>query len=230
MKYISLLFASVVPLSLHAGEQAAFRDKVEFNATGERVVVRAADWPSVARGMVEVEQRLQVNQEGNLRYDYEAQSERTKAFHRSYCAEIDMDPFDGEVSFTPEASGWHCMKEDLHPDEDHAFRTVDPAGAQGRSADFVTARAPSGSVRVGVNFPAAGSLTYRSSQAGALRGSVHVDHRCRFDVTKHYARPFSGTQAAGVSCIAHESRFLTTGMEGCIPRLCGSDRGTISVR
>lgn len=230
MKYLPLLLASIAPLSLHANEQATFHDKVEFDEAGSRVVLRTAQWPSLARGMVEVEQRLQVNEVGNLKYDYHTQSEATKEFHSSYCAEIGFDPFDGEVSFTPEAGGWHCIKDEVDPGAMPVEQAEAPSAMHDRSVDFVTARAPTGSARVGVNFPATGYITYRSSQGGSMQGNVHVDHRCRFYVSKHYNGPFSGNQVAGVSCLAHEPRFLTTGMEGCIPRLCGSDRGTISVR
>jgi len=227
---MSLMIALVAPLSLHATDQPKFQDRVEFDATGGRVIVRSALWPDSKRSMVRIEQRYQVNADGNLRYEFEEQDETTKAYHRAYCAESGLDPFDGgEVIFTPEAAGWNCSKVELHEEGSLSGARPSVAG-QDRSVDYVTARAPSGSAQVGINFPAVGSITFQSSQAGSLQGSVHVDHRCKIYISRHYYAPFSGNHQAGVSCIAHDSRFLTTGMEGCIPRLCGSDRGTISVR
>lgn len=221
----------VTPFALHAKDQAIFHDRVEFDAAGSRVVVRSALWPDSQRGMVKVEQRLQVNADGNLRYEYEDQDEHTKAYHRSYCAETGLDPVvDGEVTFTPGAAGWHCSNVILHDENAPLVDAPSSAAGQGRSVDFVTARAPSGSTQVGVNFPSIGYINVKSSQAGALRSSVHVDNRCRTYISQHFSAPFSGNHQAGVSCIAHDSRFLTTGMEGCVPRICGSDRGTISVR
>lgn len=115
MKGISLMIAVVVPFSLHAKDQAKFQDRVEFDATGSRVVVRSALWPDSKSSMVRIEQRFQVNADGNLRYEYDEQDERTKAYHRAYCAEAGLDPFvDGEVTFTPEAAGWNCSKVELH--------------------------------------------------------------------------------------------------------------------
>jgi hypothetical protein len=231
MKRISLMIAMVIPFSLYAKEQAIFQDRVELGAAGSRVVVRSALWPDAERGMVNIEQRFQVNADGNLRYDYDEQDERTKAYHRSYCAESGLDPFvDGEVTFTPEAAGWHCSKDELYEEGEELSDVQRSVAGQDRSVDFVTARAPSGSTQVGVNFPAIGYITYQSSQAGSMQGSVHVDFRCRTYVSKHYSNPFSGNHEARVSCLAHDSRFLTTGMEGCVPRICGNDRGTISVR
>jgi len=230
MKSVSLMFALVVPLSVHAKDQPKFQDRVEFDG-GSRVVVRSALWPDSRRNMVRIEQRFQVNADGNLRYEFEEQDERTKAYHRAYCAESGLDPFvDGEVTFTPEAAGWHCSKVELHDEQSPHSGARAPTAGQDRSVDYVTARAPSGSTQAGVNFPAVGYLTFQSSQAGSLQGSVHVDYRCKTYISRHYYVPFSGNHQAGVSCLAHDSRFLTTGMEGCIPRLCGSDRGTISVR
>lgn len=230
MKSVSLMIALVAPLFAHAKDQPKFQDRVEFDG-GSRVVVRSALWPDSKRKMVRIEQRFQVNADGNLRYEFAEQDERTKAYHRAYCAESGLDPVvDGEVTFTPEAAGWHCSKVELHEEQSPNSGARASAAGQDRSVDYVTARAPSGSTQAGVNFPAVGYISFQSSQAGSLQGSVHVDYRCRTYISRHYYTPFSGNHQAGVSCLAHDSRFLTTGMEGCIPRLCGSDRGTISVR
>jgi len=231
MKGTFLMIAMVIPFSLHAEEQEVFQDRVEFDVAGSRVVVRSALWPESKSGMVKVEQRFQVDADGNLRYEYDEQDERTKAYHRSYCAESGLDPFvGGEVTFTPEAAGWHCSNVELHEVGEQPSDAQSSVTGQDRSVDFVTARAPSGTTQIGVNFLAMGYVSYQSSQAGSMKVSVHVDQRCRTDVSRHYSTPFSGNHEARVNCIAHDSRFLTTGMEGCVPRLCGSDRGTISVR
>lgn len=180
--------------------------------------------------MVDVEQKLQVNEVGDLEYDFHAQSEATKSFHRSYCAESGLDPFDGEVTFTPEAGGWNCSSIKLHGEGEVGDEAGTSTFPHDRSIDYVTARAPSGNVQAGVNFFGIGYITFQSSQAGSLQGSVQVDNRCKTYYSQHIAAAFSGNHQAGVNCIAYEPRFLTTGMEGCTPRLCGSDRGTISVR
>jgi len=163
MKILPLLIASIAPLTLHASDQITVHHNVELDAAGSGVVMRTLRWPSATRGMVDVEQKLQVNEVGDLEYDYHAQSEATKSFHHSYCAETGFDPFDGYVSFSPEASGWNCIKDQLDESEGPVEQAEATSSMQDRSIDFVTARAPTGNAQVGVEFSAIGDLTYRSS-------------------------------------------------------------------
>jgi hypothetical protein len=83
-----------------------------------------------------------------------------------------LDPFvDGEVTFTPEAAGWHCSKVELHEEQSPHSGARAPTAGQDRSVDYVTARAPSGSTQAGVNFPAVGYISFQSSQRGRCRGA-----------------------------------------------------------
>lgn len=63
-----------------------------------------------------------------------------------------------------------------------------------------------------------------------MQGSVRVDGRCTTYVSQHFANPFTGSHIAQVTRIVHEPRFVTTGMEGCVPKPCGNAAGTLSVR
>lgn len=320
-KRMYLMIALVVPFSLHAMDQPKFQDRMEFDASGGRVIVRSALWPDSKQSMVGIEQRLQVNADGNLRYEFEEQDERTKAYHRAYCAASGLYPFvDGEVIFTPEAAGWHCSKDQLHgtgaplpaepssgailadrvergrfgnelvvrtsalddlrggvihveqrlervgtanyryryedqsegtrkyhwaycealrmePDQEGetTFEGASSAWVCGQTTgekalDAVIATAPSGSVPSGTNFAAHGHVKFRSSQAGAARAFMVVDNRCRVDWVRNFGSAFSDQRFMGVACLAHDSRFLATRLDACVPRVCGYDTGTIAVR
>lgn len=228
-KYALLL--ATLPFSMQASEQQTTRDRVEFGNEGERIVVRTSQWPDFKKGLVDVEQRLWVDSDGILHYDYRKQSGVTQRYHRQFCAEDGMIPaWNGDATFSDNSAGWHCsnsMEQESRatiPIEDSATWT------RPRSVDYVFSTAPSGTAQAGVNFRSSGSVRFESSQTGSIQASASVDGRCRTDFSQYYGSAFSGYHEASVTCIVYEPRFVSTRMEGCVPRQCGHANGTISVR
>ena len=216
-----LLVALAISAPLHATEFRDRTDRVQFDSDGSRMVVRAAE----NHGREDqVDQRLQVTEDGRLRYEFNRQDERTKAYHQAYCESLGMEPpKDAEILFEGTASGWHCIRvQELGPEDDVAW---DP-----RSIDYVYAVAPSGSVQSGTNFALEASARFGSSVAGSIRVSSHVDNRCRSDFSQYYGQPFTGDHRAKVSCFAHQPGFMNSGTEACVPLRCGQASGTVSAR
>ncbi|WP_406233245.1 hypothetical protein ACI703_18185 [Isoptericola jiangsuensis] len=185
-----------------------------------RTQVKASEWPDFLGGTIVVAQKLIENSKGEFVYRFSDQSAETQQYHRAFCADLGMDPAMGEAITKGEGSAaWHCSDE--QPSSDFPQR----------STDYVFARAPSGQVPVGQNFYAQGTVSYASSTAGAIEGSVQVDNgRCSTLYRQHYASPFTGNHTARVICIAHSPQQMNTRMDGCIPRTCGNDVGSLQAR
>ncbi|HDS1037570.1 TPA: hypothetical protein QDZ42_000854 [Stenotrophomonas maltophilia] len=185
-----------------------------------RTQINASEWPDFLGGTMVVEQKLIENSKGEFVYRFSDQSADTQQYHQAFCADLGMDPAMGESITKGEGSAaWHCSDEQPS------------SGLEPRSTDYVFARAPSGQVPVGQNFYAQGTVSYTSSVAGAIEGSVQVDNgRCSTLYRQHYASPFSGNHTARVICIAHSPQQISTRMNGCIPRTCGNDVGSLQAR
>lgn len=197
-----LLIVAAMPLPAYSSEhQQKMHDRTVFEGA-ERVVFRTSEWPNFEGTAIPVEQKLTVNPDGDLRYDYHAQSPETQAYHRALCAEQGLDAAtEGESIFSTDSAGWHCihvieyLPGTAPPSAPTARMTAQPSHA----ADHSYATAPSGTASVGTNFPSTGSANVQSSVPGSVRATVSVDNgRC-------------------------------TRVEGCIPKLCGYATGTMSV-
>jgi hypothetical protein len=225
-----IFLVAILPFSLDASEKQTISDRVEFNENGQRVVIRTSQWPDNKGGSLNIEQKLMVGNDGALHYDYATQTADTQLYHRQLCAIQGMDPaWDGDATVSGDGAGWHCSNVIEHesgnlPEEPRSSSTPP------RSIDFVIANAPRGTEEAGRNFLSSGSIRYQSSMAGSMQGSVSVDGRCSTRYSQNYGNPFTGSHTAMVSCIVHEPRSVSTRMEGCVPKQCGSDNGDISVR
>jgi len=194
-------------------------DRVELGANGDRTIIRSSTWPDFDGGSVQVDQRLNPDSLGRLVYRYEQQNEATKLYHQAFCANMDMEPSKGEGVIRGPATGWACTH------EVQEGRTQPQSDL--KNTDWVSATAPAGRVPVGASYFSSGRMAATSSVAGARSATVGVDNgRCSFTDTRHYGAPFSLSEGIGVSCIVHESRFLNTSLDVCIPKQCTSNRGT----
>ncbi|WMJ67646.1 hypothetical protein [Stenotrophomonas sp. 24(2023)] len=194
-------------------------DRTERSPQGDLIIVRRTAWPDFDGGTVQVEQHLKPDGSGRLIYRYKDQPEATKLYHQAFCASMDMQPSQGEGRIEGPAAGWACTSE---MDIDGRSSHVGP-----KSIDWVTATAPSGQVPVGVSYYSTGQMAAESSVAGTRTARIGVDNgRCDFSDTRHYTSSFSLREAVGVTCIVHESRFVSTSLDVCIPKQCASNRGT----
>lgn len=230
MKF-SIALLALLPLHAHADGQPPPQDSVTFDASGQRIVLQTREWSDFGGGHMAVQQKLRVGEDGNLHYTFEDQSSATQAYHRALCDVDGLEPaIGGTAIFVGEGTGWHCNSVIEHGQDEELPDGERSTDLPPRSVDFVVANAPTGSALAGTNFLSTGNVRFQSSQAGSMQGGVQVDGRCSTYFSKYFANPFTGSHIAQVSCIVHQPRFVTTGMEGCVPQQCGNATGTISVR
>ncbi len=220
MKSSIKIFAVIAITQVAAFGAQANTTSAQADRHETRVQIKTSEWPDFLGGKIVVEQKLIENSKGEFVYRFSDQSTETQQYHRAFCADLGMDPAMGEAITKGEGSAaWHCSDE--QPSSDSNLR----------STDYVFARAPSGQVPVGQNFYSQGSVSYASSAAGAIEGSVQVDNgRCSTFYRQHYASPFSGNHTARVICVAHSPQQMNTRMDGCVPRTCGNDVGSLQAR
>ena len=215
----------VVALSVFLAGQAAAAntplsvDRFVTDADGGSYVVMTSEWTDFNGGTMQVEQRLSLDGFGRLIYRYDEQTEATKLYHQAFCETMNMLPSQGEGIMGGPSTGWACTT-DVFDD--------DTAGhAPSNSIDWVTATAPNGRVPVGVSYRSFGQMRMESSIGGARRATIGVDNgRCSFTDVKNYAGSFRESTSLSITCIVHESRFVNTSMNVCIPKQCVSDAGT----
>lgn len=229
-----LAFALALAFPASASPPSSLQDRVEMNTHGEQTLIRSSEWPDFEGGIVVVEQRLLMNEEGNPTYQYSRQSKATQLYHEAFCLEKNARPAGGEAVLKGSIAAWICASSDgdetLDPKATSPQRPQASPAHPDRSSDYVFANAPNGSASAGVNFHSTGTIRYSSSSSGSMRGSVSVDSgRCTTDFSQYYGSPFNGNHIATVICIVHEPRRISTKMEGCVPRLCGADSGWITV-
>lgn len=202
-----------------------------MNTSGERILIRTSEWPDFEGGLVAVEQRLLMNEDGNLTYQHSRQSKATQLYHEAFCLEKNARPAGGEAVLKGSIAAWICELSDRDEALDpEATSPQHPQASTDRSIDYVFANAPNGSASAGVNFHSTGTIRYSSSSSGSMQGSVSVDSgRCTTYFSQHYNSPFSGSHIATAICIVHEPRRISTKMEGCVPRLCGFDSGSVTI-
>jgi len=226
-----LAIALIISFPVSAAPPTSQQDRIEVNTSGESTMVRTTQWPDFEGGFVAVEQRLLMNEDGNPTYQYSRQSKATQLYHEAFCLEKNARPAGGEAELKGSIAAWICelSDEDKALDAEVAAPQY-PGPLMDRSTDYVFANAPNGSARVGVNFHSTGTIRYSSSSSGSMRGSVSVDSgRCKTNFSQFYAQPFSGSHVATAICIVHQPRRISTNMEGCVPRLCGFDNGSVII-
>lgn len=223
-----LLLASSFAAS--ASDSNYYTDRNEFDAAGNRLVVRTTAVADSSGATKYVEQRLDPVDEVTFIYDPSIQSEATNRYHESFCAEHGGVPsLDGETVLSGAISGWACSGP-LEPNDDAVPDTRAGRVKRSDAPDWVTARAPNGVVAVG-NFIAYGYVTAKSSQAGTLATSVAADGgRCRMSKNWTYAGPFTASQQVWVNCRVDRPRVISTRTEACTPKRCDARNGEMTVR
>ncbi|KAF1014204.1 MAG: hypothetical protein GAK31_03228 [Stenotrophomonas maltophilia] len=217
-RLLALVVTMIMAMPAYADTPLSI-DRTERSPQGELLIVRRTTWPDFDGGTVQVDQHLKPDGYGRLIYRYKDQTDATKIYRQAFCATMDMEASQGEGMVKGPATGWACTRE---------------LGANGQSSlmgpksiDWVTATAPSGRVPAGTSYFSTGQMAAESSVAGARTATVGVDNgRCQFSDTRHYSSPFSLREGVGVVCTVHESRFVSTSLDVCIPRQCASNRGT----
>lgn len=194
-------------------------DRTVVDDRGYISVFRRSEWSDFNGGRVTVDQLLRPDNQGRFVYRYEEQPRATRIYHEMYCASSGLITADDDVAFIGQTTGWMCTAD---PKKSGAVPEPDL-----KSVDWVTATAPSGRVPVGSTYTAVGYWRLQSSMAGARRIKFSVDNnRCGADITKHFSGAFSESTQIDVSCIIDRPRFVDTSIEVCIPKRCGSHRGT----
>lgn len=216
LQLAALMF--IVSASVQAADGMPADRQTADEATFPARIVRSAEWPDSIGGTVSVEQSLTRNSKGQYVYRYDDQSEATKRYHEASCTDIGMNPAKGEsITVGPGSAAWHCS-------------SIESNGASdAKSTDYVFAYAPNGQVSAGQNFVSYGTVRFNSSVSGNIQGSAQIDNgRCQTFYSEYYPPNTVGNHTARVLCFAHTPQTMNTLMEGCVPRACASDRGSIS--
>lgn len=217
MKLQIAILTFIVSASAQAGDGAPADGQIADEAKTPSRIVRSAEWPDFIGGTISVEQSLTRNSKGQYVYRYDDQTEATKQYHEASCADLGMNPAKGEsITVGPGSAAWHCS-------------SIDPNSASdAKSTDYVIAYAPNGQVSAGQNFVSYGTVRFNSSVSGNIQGSAQIDNgRCQTFYSEYYPPNTVGNHTARVLCFAHSPQTMNTVMEGCVPRACASDRGSI---
>ncbi|WP_411850659.1 hypothetical protein ACLB90_17580 [Stenotrophomonas sp. LGBM10] len=121
---MKLALAWVVALPVSAGPPLSSQDRVEMNTRGESILIRTSEWPDFEGGLVAVEQRLSMNEDGIPTYRYSRQSKATQLYHEAFCLEKNARPAGGEAVLKGSRAAWICASSD----DDEA---LGPEAAQG---------------------------------------------------------------------------------------------------
>ncbi|WP_414496189.1 hypothetical protein [Stenotrophomonas maltophilia] len=217
MKLQVAILTLIVSSSVQAGDTIPAIGQIADETKTPSKIVRTAEWPDFIGGTVSVEQSLARNAKGQYVYRYDDQSEATKQYHEASCADIGMSPAKGEsITVGPRSAAWHCSSIESN------------SASDAKSTDYVIAHAPNGQVTAGQNFVSYGTVRFKSSVDGNIQGSAQIDNgRCQSFYSEYYPPNTVGNHTARVLCFAHAPQTMNTLMEGCVPRACASDRGTI---
>ncbi|MBH1635495.1 hypothetical protein I5U65_10145 [Stenotrophomonas maltophilia] len=217
MKVQVAIFMFIVSTSVHARGGISADGQTADEAKTPSRIVRTAEWPDFMGGAIIVEQSLIRNSKGQYVYRYDDQSAATKQYHEASCADIGMNPAKGEsITVGPGSAAWHCSSIESNSVIDE------------KSTDYVIAYAPNGQVSTGQNFVSYGTVRFNSSVSGNIQGSAQIDNgRCQTFYSEYYPPNTVGNHTARILCFAHAPQTMNTLMEGCVPRACASDRGSI---
>lgn len=217
MKLQLTIIMFIASASVQAGDGNPAVGQTADEAKAPEKIVRSAEWPDFIGGTISVEQSLTRNSKGQYVYRYDDQTEATKQYHEASCADLGMNPAKGEsITVGPGSAAWHCSSIDSN------------SASDAKSTDYVIAYAPNGQVSAGQNFVSYGTVRFNSSVSGNIQGSAQIDNgRCRTFYSEYYPPNTVGNHTARVLCFAHSPQTMNTLMEGCVPRACASDRGSI---
>lgn len=216
---VAFLLSLAMAAQASAAGSSSSTDQFVTDANGDTDVIRRSQWSDFNGASVAVDQLLKSDGFGRLIYRYDEQTEATKLYHQAICESVGMTPSSGEGIAGGSASGWACEGESAEGELGHQIAP--------KSVDWVTTTAPSGQVPVGISYHSTGQMRMQSSVGGQRRATVGVDNgRCTYTDVKHFSGAFTNSGQVFVACIVHQSRFVNTSMDVCIPRRCGSHRGT----
>lgn len=217
MKLQIAILTFIVSASVQAGDGTPADGQIADEAKTPSRIVRSAEWPDFIGGTISVEQSLNRNSKGQYVYRYDDQTEATKQYHEASCADIGMNPAKGEsITVGPGSAAWHCSSIESN------------SASDAKSTDYVIAYAPNGQVSAGQNFISYGTVRFNSSVSGNIQGSAQIDNgRCHTFYNEYYPPNTVGSHTARVLCFAHAPQTMNTLMEGCVPRACASNRGSI---
>lgn len=217
MKLQIAILTFIVSASVHARDGTPADGQIADEAKTPSRIVRSAEWPDFIGGTISVEQSLTRNSKGQYVYRYDDQTEATKQYHEASCADIGMNPAKGEsITVGPGSTAWHCSSIESN------------SASDAKSTDYVIAYAPNGQVSAGQNFISYGTVRFNSSVSGNIQGSAQIDNgRCHTFYNEYYPPNTVGSHTARVLCFAHVPQTMNTLMEGCVPRACASNRGSI---
>lgn len=228
MKKLSIVLLLSASFPMHAFNDGIIEERIEYDRDGSPVVVRTSEESDSRGGSKLVEQRIRPLGNDTFSYEFDEQSEATKAYHRSLCAASDMEPSQGGESTFSGIAAWGCHRSLM---EGEQLQGVPLSNTRATSpGDFIRANAPSGTVQRGKEFTAVGYLQFQSSEAGVLSGTVSVDSRCSSHFLSHYPEPFAGEYYAEVACTVHEAGTVHTALDACTPRQCAADAGVMSAQ
>jgi hypothetical protein len=140
-----IAFALILTFPASALPPSAPQYRVEMSTSGEKTLIRASEWPDFEGGLIAVEQRLQMNEDGNPTYRYSRQNKATQLFHEAFCLEQNARPAHGEAVLKGSVAAWICELRDGHEALDpEANNSQRRQSSTDRSSDYVFANAPNG--------------------------------------------------------------------------------------
>lgn len=207
---LALLLSTPVELTPH--EDGIYHDRIEYDANGLAVTVRTSEDTGAHGEPHRVEQRIRHLGNRSYSYDFDEQSEATQAYHRALCARLGSEPSQGGRNAFTASAAWSCTRVTFHTDA------------------TLTAQAPTGTARAGVESVAQGKLRYQTTAAALVSGTVQAGS-CTSHFLQYVPGPASSEYLASVKCTIHEPGPITTQLDACIDDgPCAADLNVMSVR
>jgi hypothetical protein len=206
---LALLLSTPVELTRH--DDGIYHDRIEYDTNGLAVTVRTSEDTAAYGEPHRVEQRIRHLGNRSYSYDFNEQSAATQAYHRALCEPSGLEPaVGGESTFTG-ISAWGCNRTEVLTDA------------------TLTAHAPTGTARAGMEFVAQGKLRYQTSAATFVSGTVQAGS-CTSHFLQYVPGPASSEYLASVKCTIHEPGPITTQLDACIEDgPCVADLNVMSV-
>ncbi|WP_349984911.1 hypothetical protein ABRP17_004355 [Stenotrophomonas sp. WHRI 8082] len=230
----ALLFsAALLPLPV-----TGYIDRVVAPSADGDVILRTSEHSDFNGGKIRLEQKLRRLSGDRFSIDFSDQPAFTKIYHEALCLEGGMRPSTerGVLGGEDAIAAWSCVSSETREGTpatiEEIERVVDePASSQENWTDYARTAAPSGSAALGQPFFAVGSMSVKSSVAGAVSYSVSVDdRRCYFQSAERHAGAFELSAQTGVSCSGDRPGSLNTETRACVPRACGLSQGSYRIR
>lgn len=224
--------------ALTALPMAGYIDRiVEHRADGD-VILRTSEHSDFNGSRIRLEQKLRRLSGNRFSIDFSDQPAATKTYHEALCLESGMRPSTGRGILGGEnaIAAWSCVSSETREGTPATIEEIErafdePASSQDNWTDYARTAAPSGSAAPGQPFFAIGSMSVKSSVAGAVSYSVSVDdRRCYAQSAERHAGAFELSAQTGVNCSGTRPGSLNTELRACVPRACGLSQGSYRIR